>query len=154
MASLLVNWFGLSIDFVANAFRSLYNSTITPPPQSLPQLSQPLQFPMRNNKRSRKFAQTKANTRKHNCGKRVLRLDCLEKRYAFNVDWGLSYHNEAFPVDTNLDGVFSELDVSLVEIGLAQYPCGGDNRTVMIDFPGYPDVNGDSELTPIDLLFL
>ena len=109
---------------------------------------------MRNNKRSRKFAQTKANTRKHNCGKRVLRLDCLEKRYAFNVDWGLSYHNEAFPVDTNLDGVFLELDVSLVEIGLAQYPCGGDNRTVMIDFPGYPDVNGDSELTPIDLLLL
>lgn len=117
MASLLVNWFGLSIDFVANAFRSLYNSTITPPPQSLPQLSQPLQFPMRNNKRSRKFAQTKANTRKHNCGKRVLRLDCLEKRYAFNVDWGLSYHNEAFPVDTNLDGVFSELDV--IQMGKA-----------------------------------
>lgn len=83
-----------------------------------------------------------------------MRLDCLEKRYAFTVDWGLSYHNEAFPVDTNLDGVFSDLDIGLVELGLAEYPCGGDNRTDMIDFPGYPDVNGDSLLTPIDLLLL
>ncbi|MFO0941763.1 MAG: SdrD B-like domain-containing protein [Pirellulales bacterium] len=83
-----------------------------------------------------------------------MQLDCLEKRYALHADWGLAYHNEAFPVDTNLDGIFSELDITLVETGLANYSCGGDERTVMIDFPGYPDVNGDSELTPIDLLLL
>jgi hypothetical protein len=42
-------------------------------------------------------------------------LDQLEQRTAFNVDWGLSYHNQLLPIDANADGVFSDLDISLVD---------------------------------------